>query len=138
MFFLLLITMSSASLRACWMPRTQQAKDYRWLGAGCVGDTEGKFQPKWHIVRLPSSWHPIKGDRHLDMIVFSYPGLPAHTPGTLGSFRIPLCLSSSERVLLVLPVYPGVGGRDGVRREGCLNDERPRKGKEREGRQAIR
>lgn len=59
--------MSSASLCACWMSRTQQAKDDRQLSAGCVGDTEGKFQPKWRIVRLPSSWHPIKGDRLLDL-----------------------------------------------------------------------
>ena len=47
--------------------KDQQTKDYRWLSAGCVGDIEGKFQPKWHIVRLPSSWHPIKGDRLLDL-----------------------------------------------------------------------
>lgn len=125
--------MSLASFCACWMPRTQQAKDYRWLSAGCVGDIEGKFQPKWRIVRLPSSWRPIKGDRLLDLWL-SFPILDSrhtHDPLALLGFhcachlqrescRSSYCTQGQEE-------GAGRGRRDASTRKG---QEKEKKGKE--------
>lgn len=101
---------------------SDQQENAGLLNAGCVGGIQGKFYPKWGIVQLPSSWHPMKGVWHLTFLA-SFPTLDAR--------------HELDPLVLVGPHYAqglqkephwsshcdqGQGGGNGMRRQGRFND----------------